>query len=625
MSMTNQCNGQVAPALRWKILKPYLSAIVLECTAEDPEVSFGVLQRILMSPGRQRAEKKTRVVAFDELSVRSRDAIEGVDTLESLGIDQLAGLVRQVSMRPGWTDDDSEFIDTTHNLNVVVRRNRFIAVRVEGGLLDKLQRWLDKPPLPPLRRIAPKILESTFLMGEAKGLWLRGVHRRSTLRPDTKTTSGLRLQDTIDSIDDSSFVLGSARCHMPDNPDLAMLKGTIGSTLRNSQAWFKAMPDLRSYIRATAEILQLIEEVSNSGESNDEAFPLLAREVADLSEVFGAYEITPLDPEQMPSVARGDDAQAAAGLLQEAALNVQAGSSSARFILDVGLGGVMGGSLAVKPKKTTHGYTLDIGFAGEPSSLELVQPVFDALNTADLLTVYYQSGHVYSGGRIWKQNTMIAAFPRWSFADFAGYCIDHEKPHGLTAPQEIHDATGSLDDTSLFSWVVKNYSDGWLICDDGSDETADFLQISSEGTLRVIHVKASGSSSSGRQVSASAYEVVVSQASKNLIYMDKNRLAERLRVPTVAQPACWKDGERVADRAEFIEIMSARLSTDATEIVVVQPHVSEMVYKRVREEESDGTPSQNLLRLRLLETLLNSARASIVKAGADLTVIGSRI
>jgi hypothetical protein len=80
-------------------------------------------------------------------------------------------------------------------------------------------------------------------------------------------------------------------------------------------------------------------------------FPLLAREVTDLSEVFGPYEVIPLDPEEMPSAARGDDAEIAAGVLQDAVLNVRGGSSSARFILDVGLDGAIGGSLGIKPKR----------------------------------------------------------------------------------------------------------------------------------------------------------------------------------------------------------------------------------------------------------------------------------
>jgi hypothetical protein len=62
-------------------------------------------------------------VAFSELSVQSGDAIDGVGTLESLGIDQLAGFVRQVIARPGWADDSSDFIDTTHHINVIVRRH----------------------------------------------------------------------------------------------------------------------------------------------------------------------------------------------------------------------------------------------------------------------------------------------------------------------------------------------------------------------------------------------------------------------------------------------------------------------------------------------------------------------
>jgi hypothetical protein len=62
------------------------------------------------------------------------------------------------------------------------------------------------------------------------------------------------------------------------------------------------------------------------------------------------------------------------------------------------------------------------------------------------------------------------------------------------------------------------------------------------------------------------------------------------------------------------------------QVVIVQPHVSELIYQRIRQgSESGGQASpQEQFRLRMLETLLHSARAAIVALGADLYVIGSK-
>jgi hypothetical protein len=54
-------------------------------------------------------------------------------------------------------------------------------------------------------------------------------------------------------------------------------------------------------------------------------------------------------------------------------------------------------------------------------------------------------------------------------------------------------------------------------------------------------------------------------------------------------------------------------------VIVVQPHISELAYKRIRE---GGGQEQS--RLRMLETLLHASRAAVVALGADMYVIGSK-
>lgn len=98
----------------------------------------------------------------------------------------------------------------------------------------------------------------------------------------------------------------------------------------------------------------------------------------------------------------------------------------------------------------------------------------------------------------------------------------------------------------------------------------------------------------------------------------------RLANPRVARPACWNFGKRASSRADFLDAMELRDATNTTEVVIVQPHVSKAIHARLRGK--GGNPSsEDFLRLRLLEELLNSARSTITEVGADLKVIGSLV
>jgi hypothetical protein len=184
----------------------------------------------------------------------------------------------------------------------------------------------------------------------------------------------------------------------------------------------------------------------------------------------------------------------------------------------------------------------------------------------------------------------------------------------------MHDTIGEDRDTSLFGWVARHYSAGLLTCDDGPGEIADFLHVA-DGVLSLVHVKSAHSSSPRRGVSASAYEVVTSQAVKNLVFTDATRLRDRLASAPVRRPACWRDGERVEDRTEFVRALDGRDATHPVRVVIVQPHLSEPTYRRLR--NTAGPTSDETLRLHLLESLLNGARGTLVRVNADLTVIGS--
>ncbi|HEY3258661.1 MAG TPA: hypothetical protein VGJ95_00085, partial [Pseudonocardiaceae bacterium] len=164
----------------------------------------------------------------------------------------------------------------------------------------------------------------------------------------------------------------------------------------------------------------------------------------------------------------------------------------------------------------------------------------------------------------------------------------------------------------------------WLICDDGAGEIADFLHLSNAGMLSAIHVKAAHSRSADRQIAVTAFEQVVSQALKNVRLLNSDHLAHRLSRPRISRPACWRDGQRVRDRTEFILMLGARGAADRTSVIIVQQHLSQAVHDRARAATWDGRPNRDSHSLMLLDNLLHSARRTVIGLWDDLTVIGSK-
>src|SRR5207244_1030311 len=154
----------------------------------------------------------------------------------------------------------------------------------------------------------------------------------------------------------------------------------------------------------------------------------------------------------------------------------------------------------------------------------------------------------YGDGQVFKVRTRAVPFHALTPCDFSGFDITLEKPHRIG---QLRDSDlrriGETGETSLFSWVWKRYKQGWLWCDDGSGEIADFIHLdSARTTLSLIHVKAAHSSSPGRGISVSAYEVVCAQALKNLRYTERAHLEEPLKEKLKAEARVargWRNGK----------------------------------------------------------------------------------
>lgn len=183
---SDQNGGEEPPKVNPSVLKPYASLMILRSMGQDHELATRTLcAHMTRASAKVRSGNASVIVASGFGDVTSYLRVDN----ERDALDELWAFIYRRDRVPGWSVADSGYSDTEHELGVVIRRGRLIAVHCSAPLRTTIQTWLDKSPRPPLERVAPAILNGAFLRGEAKGLWLRGAQTPTTYRPDSKTVS----------------------------------------------------------------------------------------------------------------------------------------------------------------------------------------------------------------------------------------------------------------------------------------------------------------------------------------------------------------------------------------------------------------------------------------------------
>jgi hypothetical protein len=256
----------------------------------------------------------------------------------------------------------------------------------------------------------------------------------------------------------------------------------------------------------------------------------------------------------------------------------------------------------------------------------------------EFLSIYYDTGHTYSGGHFYRTQFRDAQFEDWRWFSFRDFDVDAEKP--LAGKKLLIDSIGKDGDRSLFTSVVSHgpgfiaglqQRKGWLICDDGSMESADFIHLddgAKPSELTLIHVKGSGSAGVNRALSVSDFEIVVSQAVKNLRYLDRNHIADNLENNKhyAIKTAVWHNGKRQKDREKALAAFKSTGSNMKKTVCVVQPRVRKQEVERIRglSATTDSNKS-DIMRLKQLDALLLAARAECFGLGASFVVVGDDV
>lgn len=420
---------------------------------------------------------------------------------------------------------------------------------------------------------------------DLKTLWLAGIHRDTAVKPSSKILSGSSLVEAIDPMNDSSYLAGAVRS----------TEG--GVSLRNSSVWTGPNDTLQAFEARTIKLLDGVRAaIKASPPDNLQVHSGLARWVTSMNGTSGCYFIAHSDPETIDNDSGKRKAQ---DLVDAFIVNLDKPGS---------LAGMPAWSFAVEVTEVTSGATTKIEVVPElQGNLDRVAYVIDPLPPApfdewasavmespSLLRAYYDSGHTIASGSLSQVRIQDSPFDGFEYGDFTGYLVTKEKPmvsKGMSAP--IQNMTTKADD-SLFKWI---YKEGlrflkleepsprkcWLYCDDGSSEVADFVHLDIGSTpkrLTLFHAKGAGSAESSRRSVPGPYELVASQAIKNLRALDAEQLLDRIKKRLKENGAeriwdeAWKIGRKpMSDETAFKAALDQLGTNYDCEVIIVQPHV----------------------------------------------------
>ncbi|MBN1974497.1 MAG: hypothetical protein JW787_12735 [Sedimentisphaerales bacterium] len=523
---------------------------------------------------------------------------------------------------PPWSNDES-VKDIINELVVVVKKNKYIAIYSSNtSIRDTIRSFISgtkkkkENKFTYLKLIPRGLLNAAFIKGQTQTLWLSGTHRRTASKVDNKIINGLDLRYALDPLGDQSFFFTAARCKLPTN----IFKNLIGISPRKSSLWAGFSKQWDDFIVSTKLLLNLLEDTKKP---NQNPLPILAESINglnDLENIGKCYDAAIIPPILLAETDIDSNDRKDAEMWNELHFEIVSTESSLNFKAEVSLFEIDKlnniGTFSFTFDDLTMLPQVEYKIEGEAASSENQEIFNKALNmlqtNKNWLKVWYDSGHVIAEREIFLHRFRDMPFMHFEGQALINISIKNEKP-----PYPIEDNIGKHK--SLFCYVKNTLTKGWLTCDDGSMEMADFIhfnKITDKPTISLIHVKASKKNEPKRNMAVSDYEIVVSQAIKNIRYLSTDNLLEGLTagLKKKIQNATWKDGKKQSNGRKGMLKEIEKCGTNISyKVIVFQPRarISEIEKTRVNKK------GKSYKILQQLDTLLLGASHDCQSAGAE--------
>lgn len=523
---------------------------------------------------------------------------------------------------------------------------------------------------PLVRRLPSKLLEAVCLDGSARQAALSGIHREVNTKANKKALYGPKLQDAFDPFDDQTFRLESAV-----SVSTSRQPAFLGVALLNQQVWSTRGKTVQNYADQLSVFFDTLRQAAaeplriNTGGLQQPGFRSLASAIEGnaISELKAAMDVD-FRPRMDLADGEDDDEPVRYGRelerqwFENGAVLFERGdpdSASVTYLV------MKDGRPLLRQTVTPLSIEGDISLVvdgteilvdEEDTDLQLFESLCDNGHLGTRLAIWYESGHVLVNRRLSALKYTDVLFEHgWKWMSYqhggVAYDVTAEKP---TRPNSKNTGTvAALDQIgeqkSIFCYLLKagpaligHDEPFWSICDDGSNEIADFIYFAPESRkLWLVHAKGAHvilssedktdaarrqEKLANRGLSVSAFEQVVGQATKNIRFLDPAILADGLEQRKTRH--IWVNGARPADvdaeRDKIVAALRARPMLSERVLVVAQPHVRQDTWFAARTTAVHDPDNSNSVTktYKLLSALLADLQITSQKLGVRFYVLG---
>ncbi|WP_157977949.1 hypothetical protein [Paraburkholderia kururiensis] len=444
-----------------------------------------------------------------------------------------------------WTDDPT-VVDVEQHVLLLISNGRVLGMSTSATEVRKrVNDYLDAQP--GLTAMAADVLENALLRSsKLRTLWLSGIHRKSPFKADSKVLTGPQLETALNPLDDRTFRPSAGRA----DTGLPVASGVsrVGVSPKRSYAWIGPTTDVADF---ASRFQALVGHIANRRTKTLSPLPILSQALAQAptaGSVVKAFDFSfistdtaaDLDNTTKSSLeefeARVELATTGHPANQDFALYIRdrdhANANRAQQDWQV--------DVTVTLANTAVTAVLATDSQGWPRWNVFKQ----LLRNRSIWSVWYESGHSLGGGE-WtildaRASSYEGTITPVNFSA-GNWNIESEKPLPRGGGRAVVWAQIGAD-SSLFSWWIRDgmaqcfphfnsatdpNSYAFCICDDGTNELADFIVLAkhrcfatptnpSHLAFVMVHLKASSSSDPGRSMAPKQYEEVLGQATKNL-------------------------------------------------------------------------------------------------------------
>lgn len=529
---------------------------------------------------------------------------------------------------PGWCKS-SELMNTENHLLVSFLHSGLYAFYLSDSESKNIIRETFGVLIKELEPIDIGVLLAGFVNEqEVKTLWLKGVHGRSKTKANSKVISGDSIIDALDPLIDQSYMMSAARTRFSSDE----MSASYGINPFKSVIWRGRCNTWDSFEKKSHEILNIIATTTNKKE-----FPIsiLSYPVSNCTDLKDPYDFHIEDMEAIPTSEMNTRLERLYNDIQDLRFELERNLTNNNFDILTFINND-------KVCRYNVSFTIDHYDVSMEFSVSHIYPRASRADkrrlsslgralqkNSDIIKVWFESGHAIVANKVFRTAYRDVTFTSFKWADFSGYDITQEKPTGSNGVANLaligngkslfcfirNYWSGILNDKNDF--ILSENSERWLYCDDGAQEKADFIHITSQektNYISLIHVKASPSKESSRKLSVGAHSLVLSQAIKNIRSCYRENLINslRTRVENGSNKQCWHNKNKVQPSLFISHLASLSPASTRVRVVIIQPHTVKATY----EAASSNIKTQ-------LDVLLVNTQNAVKSANADFFIIGS--